>query len=126
MVRTVLVVDDAEACAALLEVTLAAIPDVEVHTVTSAAAALRWATAAEHPLAALVTDLELPRLDGFALIERIRAEPRHARLPVVVVSGAADTAARERLRVMGVEACFSKPYSPAAVRRALEDLLNAP
>ena len=34
----------------------------------------------------LVTDLEMPRLDGFELIRRVRAQPRSTRLPAVVIS----------------------------------------
>ncbi len=35
---------------------------------------------------ALVTDVEMPRMDGFALTEAVRASPRFARLPVVLVT----------------------------------------
>ena len=42
---------------------------------------------AAHPDVGLViTDLEMPRLDGFELIRRIRAQARAARLPAVVIS----------------------------------------
>ena len=38
------------------------------------------------PFDALVTDIEMPELDGFALTERLRADPRFSRFPIVVVS----------------------------------------
>jgi len=45
------------------------------------------AALAAHPDVGLViTDLEMPRLDGFELIRRIRAQARAARLPAVVIS----------------------------------------
>ncbi len=76
-------------------------------------------------IGALVTDLNMPRMDGFELIERVRAQVRYARLPIIVVSGDADPRTPDRLARLGVDAFFSKPYSPAEVRRKLEQLLNA-
>jgi CheY-like chemotaxis protein len=65
----------------------------------------------------------MPAMDGFELIERVRA--RSDRLPIVVVSGDTDPATPERLRRLGVDAYFPKPYSPLQVKRKVEELLNA-
>lgn len=74
---------------------------------------------------ALVTDLNMPVLDGFELIARIRSDQRYIGLPIIVVSGDIDPATPERVTRLGVDAFFAKPYSPAIVQRALENLLNA-
>jgi CheY-like chemotaxis protein len=74
---------------------------------------------------AVVTDLNMPRMDGFEFIERIRAEPRHRRLPIIVVSGDTDPGTPGRLAALGANAFFPKPYSPAQVRLKLEQLLDA-
>ena len=71
-----------------------------------------------------VTDLQLPLMDGFSLIERVRREPRHARMPVMVISGDADPRAPERALRLGANAFFPKPYSPAEVRTRLEELIG--
>jgi two-component system chemotaxis response regulator CheY len=73
----------------------------------------------------VVTDLNMPRMDGFEFIERIRAEPRHRRLPIIVISGDTDPQTPERISALGANAFFSKPYSPAQVRLKLEQLLDA-
>jgi CheY-like chemotaxis protein len=73
----------------------------------------------------VVTDLNMPRMDGFEFIERIRAEPRHQRLPIIVVSGDTDPRTPARLASLGANAFFPKPYSPAQVRLKLEQLLDA-
>jgi CheY-like chemotaxis protein len=73
----------------------------------------------------VVTDLNMPRMDGFEFIERIRAEPRHQHLPIIVVSGDTDPRTPERLVSIGANAFFPKPYSPAQVRLKLEQLLDA-
>jgi CheY-like chemotaxis protein len=79
-------------------------------------------------IAAIVTDLNLAQSvglsgDGLDLIRQLRAEPRFARLPILLISGDTDPRLSERALAQGADAFFPKPYSPAAVRRKLEQLL---
>ena len=123
--NTVLIVEDAAAWATTLEMAFLAIPDIEVTVLPTAQAALRLLDRADCAVSAVVTDLNMPRMDGFEFIERIRAEPRHRRLPIIVVSGDTDPGTPERLASIGANAFFPKPYSPAQVRLKLEQLLDA-
>jgi CheY-like chemotaxis protein len=122
---TVLIVEDAATWADTLEMAFLAIPDIEVTVVPTAHAALRLLDRADCAVSAVVTDLNMPRMDGFEFIERIRAEPRHQRLPIIVVSGDTDPGTPDRLAALGANAFFPKPYSPAQVRLKLEQLLDA-
>jgi CheY-like chemotaxis protein len=74
-------------------------------------------------VAAVVTDLHMPRYNGLELIRQLRAEARYAHLPVLLISGDSDPSLPVRAVAQGADAFFSKPYSPAAVRRKLEELL---
>jgi CheY-like chemotaxis protein len=121
--RIVLIVEDSENNAATLEMTALDIPGVAVRVVSCAHEALRI-LAATDPVRAVITDLNLPKMDGFELIERIRAHERRGRLPIIVVSGDPDPATPDRIERLGADAFFPKPFSPAAVRRKLEQLLN--
>src|SRR5579864_2822495 len=112
--RKVIIVEDTDTCAATLEIAFLSIPEVTVVSVSSARQALDILR--DGPVAALVTDLHMPRMDGFELIEKVRADERYARLPVIVVSGDTDPRTPERISRLGVNAYFSKPYSPAEVR----------
>jgi DNA-binding response OmpR family regulator len=123
MPRTILIVDDTHTCGDTLALALAAIPDFDVRMVTSAQEALRLMD--NLSLAAVVTDLHMPRIDGYELIQRLRAEPRFAAVPIVVISGDTDLDTPTRLRRLGADAYFTKPFSPNAVRRTLEHLLYA-
>jgi CheY-like chemotaxis protein len=122
MTRTVLVVEDAELCRDTLEVALLNLPDLAVYSVTSAEEALQCL--ASKDVSALVTDLRLPRMDGYQLIETIRAQPQGSALPILVISGDSDPRVRARVTGLGADAYFPKPYSPAAVRLKLTELLN--
>jgi hypothetical protein len=59
--------------------------DVETTTVSSGETALQ--TLSEHNYDCVVMDLRLPGMSGFELIEQIKADPRHRRLPVIVYTG---------------------------------------
>lgn len=122
MSRTILVVEDAEICRDTLEVALLKLPDLAVHSVTTAEEALQCLASRE--VCALVTDLRLPRMDGYQLIEAIRSQSGGSSLPILVISGDSDPRARSRVAGLGANAYFAKPYSPAAVRHKLAELIN--
>ena len=65
-------------------------------------------------------ELELPGLTGVEVVERLPASRRGA---VVVVSGSATPAVRERLRQAGVAALFEKPAEPDDLLDAVADLI---
>ncbi len=54
-------------------------------------------------LSLVVTDLEMPNLDGFALTEKIKTDPRYAHLPVIALSTLADDANMARGDAVGVD-----------------------
>ncbi|HTE55581.1 MAG TPA: response regulator [Kofleriaceae bacterium] len=68
---------------------------------------------------ALVTDLQMPEMGGVELIERLRADPVLAYLPVVVVSSRASASARTRVRSLGVIEVLAKPVNADALLAAL-------
>ena len=122
MARTVLIVEDSDTSADTLEIALLSVPDVSItHAATGRKA---WQLIQNQGVAAIITDLHMPHMDGFELIERVRAAGGGAHLPIIVISGDSDPKTPERVRRLGADAYFAKPYSPAAVRETLERLLH--
>jgi len=122
--RSVLIVDDSENAAATLEIALLAIPGLSVTLASSGLEALRILRRPGQTVQAIVTDLNMPRMDGYELIRQLRRDDRYCATPIVVVSADVDPATPQRVAQMGVSAFFSKPYSPAEVRRKVEQILN--
>ena len=89
MPRTVLIVEDVETCAAALEIALSGM-DVNLITVASGEQALRVVEDSVEDVDAIITDLDMRGMDGFELIERVRAHRRHRAVPIVVITGSAD------------------------------------
>jgi two-component system, chemotaxis family, chemotaxis protein CheY len=128
MPRLVLIVEDSETCAETLQIALELIPGIEVRSIHSSRAAIAMLNESATEIAAIVTDLNLAQSiglpgDGLDLIRQLRAQPRFARLPILLISGDTDPRLSERALAQGADAFFPKPYSPAAVRRKLEQLL---
>jgi Response regulator receiver domain len=66
----------------------------------------------------------MPGMDGWQVVERLRASPRTAQIPVVLETGAEDFPSFDRARKRGVAAFVSKPFRLGEVvelcRRVLE------
>ena len=122
--RAILIVDDSETAVAALEVALSSIPGTEIILAASAEAALRNLREGCKRISAVVTDIRMPVMDGFELIQSIRADRKHASIPIVVVTGDTDPETPVRSSRLGANAFFTKPCSPAALRKTLEKLLD--
>ncbi len=59
----------------------------------------------------LLLDLEMPRLDGFEVLARLRADPATRELPVIVVTGREDVAAIDRAFEAGATSFLVKPIN---------------
>jgi DNA-binding response OmpR family regulator len=59
----------------------------------------------------LLVDLEMPRMDGFELLTRLRADPATAHLPIVVETGREDVEAIDRAFRLGATAFVTKPLN---------------
>lgn len=60
----------------------------------------------------VITDVEMPEMDGFELTQEIRRNPATAHLPVIIISGNNDGYA-ERAHEVGADLILGKPYSEA-------------
>jgi chemosensory pili system protein ChpA (sensor histidine kinase/response regulator) len=117
----VLVVDDSrlsrEAAARLLA-------GAGYHPITAEDGWEAWEMLGERRFDAVVTDLEMPRVDGFELIARIRSEPTLRGLPVVVLSSRTSQATRDRALRAGASTVLPKVPNKRGLAEALAALLG--
>jgi CheY-like chemotaxis protein len=121
---SVLIVEDAETCASILEILFSSIPHVRVITAPNADRAWALIEKETDGIGAIVTDLNMPGMDGFEFIERVRTHSLHAHVPIIVITGSTHHDTAEQAHARGANAVFLKPYSPARVREKLEELLS--
>ena len=76
---------------------------------------------------AMITDLSMPRIDGFMLVEQLRRRPASSggRLPVAAVTGRVSGADRARAFRVGVQAYLVKPVDPAELVKTVRWLTTA-
>ena len=73
----------------------------------------------------VVLDIGMPVLDGFCVIERIRANPQLMRLPVLAATAYAMRGDRDRVLQAGFDGYVSKPISATALTQEIERLIGA-
>ncbi len=123
--RAVLIVDDTDEGGTAIEQACHGISGTVVQVVTSAVEAVRLLEGCDQPVCAVVTDIRMPRMDGLELLQFIRSHPRHAAMPVIVVTADTEPDSRQRAYRLGANAYFTKPFSPRAIRHTLEELIHA-
>jgi CheY-like chemotaxis protein len=61
----------------------------------------------------ITLDVIMPRLDGFGTLERLRADPVTAQIPVVFVTARFSADDQRRAERLGVDGYLTKPFEPA-------------
>lgn len=94
---------------------------------------VRWATTKaeinaalrrSHEIDVLLLDRELPEADGLAILQQLRAHPRFATLPVILVTGhAGPTQVAEGL-IAGANGYVSKPFKLSGLLQAVRTVLG--
>jgi two-component system cell cycle response regulator DivK len=73
----------------------------------------------------VVTDLNIPGIDGFELTRRLKLDPRTRQVPVIAVTGyAAFQADPDRARRAGCDVILEKPCSPDDLETAIRTLIK--
>jgi two-component system chemotaxis response regulator CheY len=69
----------------------------------------------------IITDINMPRMDGFGFIEGVRANQRHRGTPILVLTTESDAEKKARARAAGATGWIVKPFNPEklvdAIRR---------
>ena len=119
--RKVLVVEDAEATWTVEERTLVG-SGFDPVICTDGSAALAAIAGEDFDL--VVLDLALPEVDGWAILGRLRAEPRTATVPVLIVTARDDAETQQRARLSGANGYLTKPFEVDEFRRMVADLVG--
>lgn len=124
--KLIIVVDDNENLASSVAIALTRIPGVEVAITNHASPALSLIAdrAATDSVAALVTDYNLPTVNGLELIHQARAIDRCSGLPAILMTGDDALLSANGSMLDSPNAILRKPFSMKEVRRVVEELLR--
>lgn len=120
----ILIVDDSITIRAMIKKALQlTLPDLgQVYEAENGILAL--ARLAEKPVGLIMTDLNMPRMDGLQLIERIKRQPKLANIPIIVISTDGSTERLSELEQQGIKGYLRKPFRPEQLKQVLSEILE--
>jgi two-component system chemotaxis response regulator CheY len=125
MPLAVLLIDDSPAIRKMIRrvLDISGFPLGRCHEASNGGDAL--ATLEQEPIDLILTDINMPGMDGETFVRQMRERPEWAGLPVVVISTDSTSLRRERLEQLGVQGYLAKPFTPERLRAELERVLGA-
>lgn len=121
MAYSVLIVEDTNTMAALIQVYLMGWA-VEFRVAKNGKEGLTMAL--EHKPDLVLSDVQMPVMDGFTLCAAMRADPKLHHVPVVLLTSLSDDASRKQGRLVGATAFLTKPVSNKDLRGQVASLLH--
>ncbi|UAB79550.1 response regulator [Erythrobacter sp. SCSIO 43205] len=112
----VLTVDDSASMRALLRAALSS-NGFDVEQAEDGQEALEWL--ATNEVDVVLTDINMPRLDGFGLIEKLRETALHADRPILVLTTESSEEKKARAKNAGATGWIVKPFDAAKLTAAL-------
>jgi CheY-like chemotaxis protein len=119
--RKLLIADDEPGIRSLVRMTL----ESDVYEIVEAANGEEALASARqlHPELVLL-DVMMPKLDGFEACRQLKEDPATADIVVVMLTARAQESDRERGAAAGADEYFTKPFSPVALMRLVEDIYS--
>jgi two-component system chemotaxis response regulator CheY len=122
-VQRILIVEDSETMRSLLSASLEELSvPVKVTEAASGFEALRILPREDFDL--VVTDINMPDINGLELLSFVRRNARFESIPVVIVSTEGSERDRDKGLELGADAYLVKPFDPEALREVVSDLLG--
>ncbi|HEX8852807.1 MAG TPA: response regulator [Pyrinomonadaceae bacterium] len=121
-IRRILVADDSPASRSLVASALSDVAGVEIARVSSGVEAVKLVATDSFDL--VLTDINMPDINGLELLRFIKTSERLRALPVLVISTAAAEADRARALSLGAEGYLAKPFTADQLRQAIEQVFN--
>jgi len=118
--KRVLIVEDEESLLKL-ETILLTVKGYEVSGASTGNAAMEKLSGGAFDLVLL--DIMLPDIDGYEVCRQIKEDPRHADIPVVMLTAMKSIEDQERGTTCGADAYLTKPFKSALIIETIERLL---
>jgi two-component system chemotaxis response regulator CheY len=116
MAATILIVDDSRTVRTMVRTAL----EVDRHRVLEAVDGVAALAALEREAPDLViTDVNMPEMDGLRLVEAIRRVPRWGRMPILILSTEYSDTLKQRGRAAGATGWLVKPFDPGQLRQVV-------
>jgi two-component system chemotaxis response regulator CheY len=117
-----LVVEDSPMMRQLLVFALARVKNLRVTEADDGVDGLRKLASARFDI--ILTDINMPIMDGLKLVKRVRSDPAHKDTPIVVITTESAHEDRQRAMELGANAYITKPIQAPQVIETVRKLLE--
>ena len=118
MSRTVLTIDDSRTMREMLRATLSSQGFIVVQA-EDGAHGIEVLEGMEVEPDVIITDINMPRKDGFQFIEEVRVDPKRLAIPILVLTTESDAEKKQRARTAGATGWIVKPFDPVKLVDAI-------
>ncbi len=122
--KNALVVEDSPMMRQLIVFALTRIPKMRVTEADDGVDGLRKLATGKFDI--ILTDINMPIMDGLKLVRRVRLDPTHKDVPIVVITTEASEEDRGRAMALGANAYITKPIVAQVVIAKVRELLKMP
>src|SRR5204862_1645647 len=81
---------------------------------------------AEHPAQLVISDVNMPKLDGLGLLKAMRGKPELKATPFIMLTGRGDAGLVKQAIDIGVNGYLVKPFALGALKQKVEAAIGAP
>jgi two-component system chemotaxis response regulator CheY len=114
--KTILTIDDSRTMRDMLRLTLT---DAGYRVIQAVDGLEGLAVLRNEGPDAVITDINMPVLDGFGFIEKARADERFRDIPILVLTTESTASMKDRARGAGATGWITKPFDPQKLKDAL-------
>lgn len=72
----------------------------------------------------IITDINMPNLDGVGLLKRVREDPEYKFLPVMVLTKESAASTKQKSKEIGATGWIHKPFKPEELLAAVDKVLD--
>jgi two-component system chemotaxis response regulator CheY len=116
MSKTILTVDDSRT---MREMLMLALNDAGYHVLQAEDGIVGLQVLQGQAADVIITDINMPRLDGFGFIEHVRRDVTHRAVPILVLTTESDAEKKSRARNAGATGWIVKPFNPYKLVEAI-------
>ena len=117
-----LVVEDSPMMRQLLVFALSRIRNLRVTEADDGVDGLRKLAASRFDI--IITDINMPIMDGLKLVKRVRSDPVHKDTPIIIITTEGAEEDRQRALALGANAYITKPIQAPQVIAKVKELLG--
>src|SRR5271169_4635046 len=121
---TCLVVEDSPMMRQLLVFALSRVKNLRVTEADDGVDGLRKLAATKYDI--ILTDINMPIMDGLKLVKRVRTDPTHKNTPIIIITTEGSHKDRQRAMQLGANAYITKPIQAPQVIAKVKELLKIP